>query len=176
MALRFGIFGLLLAAATFAGLHSRPARFVALFAAGAMVWTVLEYFLHRLAFHGFAPHSEHHAHPTDPVFIVAPLWLSLSSTVLMLAAFSLGTRSWTGGASMVAGVIAGYLAYEGIHLRIHSGAAGGPVLRALRKHHYYHHFASDKVCYGVTSPLWDLLLGSMPSPAERSETRSRTTA
>ena len=173
MGMRVGIFGVLLSAATIVGFANRPVRFAALFALGVLAWTVIEYLLHRLAFHGFAPHSEHHADPIDPVFIVAPLWLSLSSTALLLVLFSLAARSWSGGASIVAGVIAGYLAYEAIHLRIHSPAAGGPLLRALRKHHYYHHFASDRVCYGVTSPLWDFVFGSLPSSAAESETRSR---
>jgi len=118
--------------------------------------------------------------PTDPAFIVAPLWLSLSATAVLFGAFSLAARSWSAGASVVAGVIAGYLAYEAIHLCIHSPAPGGAVLRALRKHHYYHHFASDQVCYGVTSPLWDWVFGSVPGNLDRStaepETRSRPTA
>jgi len=171
MAVRFCVFSVLLAASTAAGVRSGLGRFAALFAAGLLVWTMIEYLLHRLAFHGFAPHSEHHANPTDPVFIVAPWWLSLPCTAVLLALFSLAARSWTMGASMVAGVIAGYLAYEAIHLRIHSPAAGGAVLRALRKHHYYHHFASDRVCFGVTSPLWDWVFGSVPSSAAEPETR-----
>jgi sterol desaturase/sphingolipid hydroxylase (fatty acid hydroxylase superfamily) len=138
-----------------------------LFALGLLAWTIIEYLLHRFAFHGFAPHCEHHAQPADPVFIVAPLWLSLPATAILLAAFSLAARSFAAGASIVAGVIAGYLAYEAIHLRIHSAAAGGPLLRALRKHHYYHHFASDQVCYGVTSPLWDWIFRSVPQSTSR---------
>ncbi len=180
MRVRLPIFGTLLAAAAGAGIagHERPVRFAALFAAGLLAWTMIEYLLHRLAFHGFAPHSEHHAVPTDPAFIVAPLWLSLSAAALLFGVFSLATRSWSAGATVVAGVIAGYLAYEAIHLRIHSPAPGGVVLRALRKHHYYHHFASDQVCYGVTSPLWDWVFGSVPAGVNRSAadsgTRSRT--
>ena len=171
MGVRFCVFAILLAASTAAGVRVGPVRFAALFAAGLLVWTMIEYLLHRLAFHGFAPHNEHHANPTDPVFIVAPWWLSLPSTAVLLTLFSLAARSWTMGASVVAGVIAGYLAYEGIHLRIHSPVAGGAVLRALRKHHYYHHFASDQVCYGVTSPLWDWVFRSVPSSAAEAETR-----
>jgi len=182
MGVRLRVFGTLLAASAGAGIagHVRPVRFAALFAAGLLAWTMIEYLLHRLAFHGFAPHSEHHAVPTDPAFIVAPLWLSLSATAVLFGAFSLAARSWSAGASVVAGVIAGYLAYEAIHLCIHSPAPGGAVLRALRKHHYYHHFASDQVCYGVTSPLWDWVFGSVPGNLDRStaepETRSRPTA
>jgi cyclopropane-fatty-acyl-phospholipid synthase len=174
MRVRVWVFGILLAAGVFTGLRDGPGRFLAFFAGGLLAWTMIEYLLHRLAFHGFAPHSEHHADPTDPVYIVAPLSLSLSSTAVLLAAFSLATRSFAGGTSVVAGVIAGYLGYEAIHLRIHSPAAGGALLRSLRKHHYYHHFASDQVCYGVTSPLWDWVFRSLPSTSAADSTaRSR---
>jgi len=165
MGVRLWIFGVLFVAAISAGLidgHHRPGSFVALVASGLLIWTIIEYLLHRLAFHGFAPHSEHHAVPTDAAYIVAPLWLSISATSVLFGAFSLVTRSWTASASILSGIIAGYMAYEAIHLRIHGPARGGAVLRALRKHHYYHHFASDQVCYGVTSPLWDWIFGSVP--------------
>ena len=166
MGVRAWVFGPLFLSAIGAGLpanHNRPGHFLALFASGVLAWTIVEYLLHRLAFHGFAPHSQHHAVPADPAYIVAPLWLSLSAALALFAAYSLIAHSWTTGASMISGVIAGYLAYEAIHLRIHSSAPGGVVLRALRKHHYYHHFASDMVCFGVTSPLWDWVFGSLPS-------------
>lgn len=171
MRVRLWIFGVLFVAAAGAGLSAgidRVGRFAGLFAAGLLAWTIIEYLLHRLAFHGFAPHYQHHADPTDPVWIVAPLSLSLSASAVLFAAFSLAARSAAGGATIIAGVIAGYMAYEWIHLSIHSAAAGGPLLRALRKHHYYHHFACDQVCYGVTSPLWDWVFGSVPANGNRS--------
>jgi sterol desaturase/sphingolipid hydroxylase (fatty acid hydroxylase superfamily) len=100
-------------------------------------------------------------------YIMAPLWLSLSSAaILWLVVFAL-MRSWAASSWMLAGVIAGYLAYERIHLRIHSPAAGGKLLRALRKHHFHHHFANEHASYGVTSPLWDLLLATLPSDRPR---------
>jgi cyclopropane-fatty-acyl-phospholipid synthase len=167
MRLRLSIFGGLLAAATVAGLGSGAGHFIAFCAIGLLTWTMIEYLLHRLAFHGFAPHYEHHAVPTDPAYIVAPLWLSASASAVLFTAFSIACRSWTAGASIMAGVIAGYLAYELIHLRIHSTAAGGVLLRALRRHHFYHHFASDQVCYGVTSPLWDWVFRSVPEKLNR---------
>jgi 4-hydroxysphinganine ceramide fatty acyl 2-hydroxylase len=176
MRVRLAIFGVVLAAAAVAGVRSmyhRPAYLALLFALGLLAWTVIEYLLHRFAFHGFAPHWQHHADPTDPVWIVAPLSLSVSASAVLLAAFSFATGSWAAGGTILAGVVAGYLAYELIHLRVHSTSAGGPILRALRKHHYYHHFANDHVCYGVTSPLWDWILRSVPSTAEASAARSR---
>jgi sterol desaturase/sphingolipid hydroxylase (fatty acid hydroxylase superfamily) len=167
MAVRLVIFVTLLAATAGAGianLHQQPALLIALFILGLLAWTIIEYLLHRFAFHGFAPHWQHHEKPTDPVFIVAPLSLSLSASAILFALFSLAARSLPSGATILAGVIAGYIAYEAVHLRIHSSAAGGPILRTLRRHHYYHHFASDQVCYGVTSPIWDFIFQTRPRP------------
>lgn len=162
--MRFGVFGTLSVAAMGAALvagYRRPGWLAVLFGIGLLAWTIVEYLLHRLAFHGFAPHSEHHANPTDPVYIVAPLPLSLTSSAVLFGAFWLAAQWWAASAMIMAGVWAGYLAYEMVHLRIHSPAPGGALLRALRKHHYYHHFASDQVCYGVTTPLWDWVFGTV---------------
>jgi dihydroceramide fatty acyl 2-hydroxylase len=163
MRVRLWVFGASWLSATGASLLAdpgRPAHFAAPFAVGLLAWTILEYLLHRYAFHGFAPHTQHHADPADSTFIFAPLWLSTFSAAILFGLFSVLTHSWATGAAMISGTIAGYGAYETIHLRIHSSARGGPILRALRKHHFYHHFASDQVCYGVTSPLWDLVFRS----------------
>jgi 4-hydroxysphinganine ceramide fatty acyl 2-hydroxylase len=143
-------------------LYNRSVERLAEFAAGVVSWTLIEYLMHRLAFHGFAPHTEHHRNPADRRYIPAPLWLSTSCACLLFGIFWLSTGSWKAAAFLVAGIVAGYLAYELIHLRIHSGRRGARLLRALRKHHYYHHFASDRVCFGVTSPLWDIVFRTVP--------------
>jgi cyclopropane-fatty-acyl-phospholipid synthase len=132
-------------------------------AGGLAAWTVIEYLMHRYAFHGFAPHYQHHADPVDTRYIVAPLWFSSSVAVLLLGILRLATGSWADASFVGAGVLSGYLLYETVHLRIHSPAAGGRLLRAWRKHHYYHHFADDRTCYGVTSPVWDAAFGSLPA-------------
>ena len=75
---------------------------------------------------------------------------------------ALATGSWQRAALIEAGTILGYLLYEALHVRIHSAAAGGAILRALRKHHFYHHFADDTRCFGVTSGVWDRIFGTAP--------------
>lgn len=131
-------------------------------ASGLALWTLLEYFIHRFAFHGFLPHWQHHEEPRDPQYIVAPLWLSGGTSAVLFLLLRVATGSWARGGLTIAAIVAGYLAYEAIHLRIHSEAAGGRWLRALRRWHYYHHFADDRYCYGVTSPVWDRVFGSRP--------------
>jgi sterol desaturase/sphingolipid hydroxylase (fatty acid hydroxylase superfamily) len=172
MGLRLWVFGALLLAASAASLSREylPA-FCTLFAIGLVAWTLLEYLIHRLAFHGFAPHWQHHASPTDSEYTLAPVSLSGSATAALFVVMRLVAGSWMASASITAGVMAGYLAYEAVHLRIHSPARGGKLLRALRKHHFYHHFASDRVCYGVTSPVWDVVFRSLPGKSATASAR-----
>jgi sterol desaturase/sphingolipid hydroxylase (fatty acid hydroxylase superfamily) len=132
------------------------------FAAGLLLWTLLEYFIHRYAFHRLAPHYQHHEFPADRRYIFAPLWFSGISAVVLWALLALATGSWMAGALVEAGAITGYLGYEALHILIHSDRPGGAMLRALRKHHYYHHFADDTKCYGVITPFWDRIFGSLP--------------
>ncbi len=131
-------------------------------AAGLFLWTLLEYGIHRFAFHGFLPHWEHHERPKDPKYILAPLWLSTATSALLWAMLRIPAGSWARSGLVVASIIAGYLAYEGVHLLIHSSRAGGRTLRELRKRHYYHHFADERFCYGVTTSVWDRVFGSQP--------------
>lgn len=130
--------------------------------AGLALWTLLEYIIHRFAFHGFLPHWQHHEEPKDPKYIVAPLFLSGGTSLLLWVLLRIPAGSWARSGLTLAAIIAGYLLYEAVHLRIHGNDAGGPWLTALRRRHYYHHFADDRYCYGVTSPVWDRVFGSLP--------------
>ena len=156
------IYGPVIAAAMAANIGLPMAGSLTAVAAGLALWTLLEYVIHRFAFHGFLPHWQHHEEPRDPQYIVAPLGLSGGVSAALFLLLRAVTGSWARSGLALAGIIAGYLAYEAIHLRIHSSAAGGRWLRALRRQHYYHHFADDRYCYGVTTPLWDRVFGSQP--------------
>jgi dihydroceramide fatty acyl 2-hydroxylase len=141
-----------------------PMVWVACLLAGLALWTPIEYLVHRYALHRLAPHYQHHDEPTVVAYIFAPLWLSGSSAVLLWGLLALAAGSWQRGALIEAGTIIGYLLYEAVHVRIHSAAAGGPILRVLRKHHFYHHFADDTRCFGVTSGIWDRIFGTVADP------------
>ena len=98
-------------------------------AAGLFLWTLLEYGIHRFAFHGFLPHYQHHDDPKDPKYIVSPLWLSCGTSALLWVLMRIPAGSWARSGLVLAGIISGYLVYEAVHLRIHANAAGGPLLR-----------------------------------------------
>lgn len=122
---------------------------------GIALWTPIEYVVHRYVLHRLAPHYQHHDEPETLAYIFAPLWLSGGFALALWGLLWLATGSWQRAALVEAGTVSGYLFYEALHVRMHSPIAGGRLLRVLRKHHFYHHFADDSRCYGVTSPVWD---------------------
>ena len=65
------------------------------------------------------------------------------------------------------GIASGYLAYDCLHYCMHHGSARG-ALAPLRKAHLHHHFRMPDAGFGISSPLFDILLGS--GPANSSET------
>jgi len=142
-------------AASLAWNRAEPFAFIAgSLAAGLLLWTPIEYATHRYVLHRLAPHYQHHDEPAVLEYLFAPLWLS-GGFALALWAILAAPIGWRHAALVESGTIAGYLFYEAVHVRIHSQAAGGLLLRYWRKQHYYHHFADDTRCYGVTTPLWD---------------------
>src|SRR3954451_8332520 len=140
--------------------------------AGYVVWTLTEYWLHRLVFH-FEPqdgigarlhwiiHGVHHDHPNDPMRLVMPPSVSVPLTVLFLLAFEavLGAN-W--GIALFSGFIAGYLAYDMLHYYTHHYRAKSRLGRRLRELHMRHHFQDDSAGYGVSAPYWDHVFGTAP--------------
>ncbi len=148
---------------------------------GALLWTLVEYLLHRFGLHlpqrsrawrvaYFLVHGHHHADPRDPERLVAALPQSalLLALVYGLASLALDAAS---SAALLAGTTLGYLVYEATHWRIHHARRPGPLLRRLARHHLAHH-GDPTSRYGISSPLWDVLLGTLPR-ARAGSTRKR---
>lgn len=139
---------------------------------GYVVWTLSEYWLHRIVFH-FEPerglgarlhwmiHGVHHDHPNDPLRLVMPPSASLPLGAAFVLLFHLllpAGAAWALGA----GFFAGYLAYDLTHFYIHHARPRSRVGRALREHHMRHHFQDDTVAYGISAPFWDRVFGTAP--------------
>jgi sterol desaturase/sphingolipid hydroxylase (fatty acid hydroxylase superfamily) len=140
--------------------------------AGVLVLSLAEYAVHRWAFHGaarFAPglydliHGAHHRLPGDPGRRIVPLTHSIPVAVVMYAAL--------GGGPVFSGALLAYLAYEGVHAAAHYRGRLPAPLRYLRRHHARHHHTDDGAAFGVSSPLWDYLLGTMPKAPHPWEVR-----
>jgi 4-hydroxysphinganine ceramide fatty acyl 2-hydroxylase len=153
------------------------------FAGGLLLWTFIEYAIHRFVFHapslmallGSGPvHYRHHQSPAEADFIVTPLSFSLPVALFVWILLRLALGTWEETAAAMAGVILGYLAYEAIHLRIHTFSGGGAALRWLRRHHYRHHFCDSEICFGVSTPIWDVVLQTLPRKSAHGEAASRS--
>ena len=97
--------------------------------AGYVVWTLTEYWLHRIVFH-FEPdhgiglrlhwiiHGVHHDHPNDPLRLVMPPSASIPLALLFVGLFHLLLPTATAWA-LVAGFLSGYLGYDMTHYYVH---------------------------------------------------------
>lgn len=133
---------------------------------GAFSWSLLEYSLHRwLGHHGKGKNSfsrEHLRHHAQKGYF-SPALKKASFALPVLGLLGVGLYLLTGGviaSGFTLGLALAWLGYEVLHYRLHAVAPRGPVGRFLRRHHFAHHFKDPWKNHGVTSPLWDLLLGS----------------
>jgi sterol desaturase/sphingolipid hydroxylase (fatty acid hydroxylase superfamily) len=155
-----------------------PAWAVAgLVCAGLVLWTLLEYLLHSLAFHRTiawlrldrvqTSHAQHHAQPAAPEYLIGQLSFSLPVAIGLFGLLWLAFGSASASAATTAGAMLGYLAYELVHHRIHQRNKSRWLPRFLVKHHMCHHYKDDTRCYGVTTPLWDWVFGTTWKPATK---------
>ena len=145
---------------------------------GAMLWTLVEYLLHRFVYHELAVvkelHGMHHEHPND--FVGAPIWVSVIGFASLLAAFALlwGIEIACG---VTTGLVAGYVAYLLMHDAVHRWRLGERSwLRSYRLRHHYHHRSSPPGNFGVTTGVWDVVFGTAIVPDRGARRRSQAQA
>lgn len=132
---------------------------------GAIAWTLAEYGIHRFVFHSFPMfrrmHDVHHAKPKDWIG-VATWGTSVAFGLAWLVACSISTAVIA--SAFIAGVIAAYLFYCGIHVRFHHGNPQrmGRYVAFMARHHSGHHRGA-RGNFGVSSPIWDLAFGTYRS-------------
>src|ERR1043166_1674213 len=140
-----------------------------LFAVGMLIWTLLEYIIHRWAFHyepttpigrklHFIIHGVHHDYPNDAKRLVMPPVVSVPLAIIFYVGFWLLLGRAT--PAVWAGFVFGYICYDSIHYAIHHFPMKRGVWHWLKQYHLRHHFHDDHVGYGVSSPLWDHVFGT----------------
>ncbi|KAJ3155169.1 fatty acid alpha-hydroxylase [Geranomyces variabilis] len=141
---------------------------------GVLLWSFIEYTLHRFVFHvenilpdhrvalslHFVLHGIHHFLPMDRMRLVMPpalsialaygLWCFFSMFLPLDLCFGLAT-----------GVIAGYVGYDLIHYYLHHGRPFAEHLREMKSYHLDHHYKDANLGYGITSKLWDRVFGTV---------------
>lgn len=145
-----------------------PLQLLPVAAAALLVWTFTEYALHRFVFHFparsragkwlvFLFHGVHHDAPQDKTRLVMPPAGAIPIMALIWGLFGLLIPApWM--QPFLAFFIVGYLAYDYLHYATHHFPMRHPLLHRLKQHHMKHHFSGVPGRYGVSSPLWDILL------------------
>lgn len=149
-----------------------------LFLAGVFTWTLFEYVAHRYVFHlagesegaksfSYRIHGVHHEFPRDHgrLFMPPPIGLAIMAVLFSLIYLVLGVSTFM----FFSGFIVGYVAYAFLHYCMHRYKPP-PMLRFLWRHHLQHHYKCPDLAYGVSSPLWDMVFGTMP-PHEPAQSR-----
>ena len=145
--------------------------------AGLVVWTFAEYTLHRFVFHFrargprqerllFLFHGVHHAQPQCKTRLVMPPVVSIPMALVFYGLFygvvGLGLQAPQWVDPLFAGFILGYLAYDLAHYATHHFPMRAGYLKFLKRYHMQHHYKTPDARYGVSSPVWDAVFGTLP--------------
>jgi sterol desaturase/sphingolipid hydroxylase (fatty acid hydroxylase superfamily) len=144
---------------------------IGLFLAGLLLWTFAEYVLHRWLFHYQGPrfwqrrmyfviHGVHHDFPSDSDRLVMPLGASIPLGAMFYLLFGLLVGPVLVGPLFI-GFGIGYLAYDGTHYAIHHFRMSSRYGRWIKRYHMIHHHTGASARWGVSSPLWDWVFGTM---------------
>jgi sterol desaturase/sphingolipid hydroxylase (fatty acid hydroxylase superfamily) len=151
---------------------------VGLFVLGVVLWTFIEYTLHRYVFHyqprtawgkrlHFMLHGVHHDYPKDATRLVMPPGISIPLALLFYGLFYLVFGLYAPPA--FAGMVFGYLCYDMIHYATHHFPMKRGAALWLKQYHMRHHYQDDDTGYGVSSPIWDYVFGTVGKKAEVKE-------
>ncbi|MGA2614411.1 MAG: sterol desaturase family protein [Spirochaetia bacterium] len=148
--------------------------------AGWFLWTLVEYLLHRFFFHYhpkterfkrvfFLAHGVHHAQPLCRTRLVMPPVISIPLGLAFFGLFHLAfdvvlaRPQWF--SPVFAGFLIGYIVYDMMHYSLHHARVKNPYIMMCRRQHMQHHGTCPGMRFGVSSPVWDYVFGTMPRAA-----------
>jgi len=144
---------------------------IGFFLIGFFGFTLFEYTVHRYAFHlkpdtplkqklQYNFHGVHHDFPKDKDRLVMPPVVSILLASLLFGLFKIIMGNYV--FAFLPGFLSGYASYLGIHYAVHSFVPPKNFLKVLWIHHSIHHYKDHTRAFGVSSPLWDYVFGTMP--------------
>ncbi|XP_036690703.1 fatty acid 2-hydroxylase isoform X2 [Balaenoptera musculus] len=142
--------------------------FPGLFMLGLLLWSLVEYLIHRFLFHmkppndsyylimlHFVMHGQHHKAPFDESRLVFPP-VPASLVIAFFYVFLRLILPEAVGGTVFAGGLLGYVIYDMIHYYLHFGSPHkGSYLYHLKAHHVKHHFAHQQSGFGISTKFWD---------------------
>lgn len=129
---------------------------------GVLLWSLLEYLLHRFVLHSLYPfkkwHALHHAKPRALICLPTPLSMFFIFTLIFLPSVYL-LDLWQ-GIGLTYGVWIGYAIYTHIHHVVHHRRNTSSWLKKFQDQHAIHHSSFNRYDlgyqnFGVTNQFWD---------------------
>jgi len=141
-----------------------------LFFAGIISFTWVEYMIHRHLFHmatytkfrkkfQYIVHGVHHEFPKDKDRLAMPPLLSITISTVLLLIFRVLMGDFV--FAFLPGFLVGYAYYLSIHYMVHAFQPPKNFFKILWVNHSVHHYKNGEGVYGVSSPLWDYVYGTM---------------
>jgi sterol desaturase/sphingolipid hydroxylase (fatty acid hydroxylase superfamily) len=148
---------------------------VGMFFTGVVSFTLVEYLTHRYIFHmktynewrekfQYTIHGVHHEFPKDKERLAMPPLLSVTIATVLLLLFRLVLGDLT--FSFLPGFLVGYAYYLSVHYVVHVYQPPKNFLKVLWVNHAVHHYKHGEYIFGVSSPLWDYVFGTMREKGE----------
>ncbi len=142
-----------------------------LFFTGFFVFTLAEYLIHRYLFHmsthtetrsniQYTIHGVHHEFPKDEERLAMPPVLSVTILLVLLGTTYLLMNDYA--FAFLPGFVLGYASYLFIHYITHACPPPKNLFRWLWVNHSIHHYRNGEKAFGVSSPFWDYVFGTMP--------------
>jgi len=142
-----------------------------LFVVGFLVFSLVEYTMHRFLFHigtktkkreqfQYTLHGVHHEFPKDKERLAMPPIMSITIATVLLFLFKLVLNIKV--FAFLPGFLVGYAGYLFMHYILHTFKAPKGMFNFLWANHAVHHYKDQTKAYGVTTPIWDYVFGSLP--------------
>ncbi len=141
-----------------------------MFLMGVILFTWVEYNVHRYVFHmptytkwrakiQYIVHGVHHEFPKDKDRLAMPPLVSVTIATVLLLLFRLMLGDLV--FSFFPGFIVGYAGYLSVHYMVHAYPPPKNFFKKLWINHGIHHYKNGDIIYGVSSPIWDYIYGTM---------------
>jgi sterol desaturase/sphingolipid hydroxylase (fatty acid hydroxylase superfamily) len=138
---------------------------------GYISFTLVEYLMHKYFFHmepntpikdklQYSVHGVHHDYPKDKDRLAMPPFVSAAYAAIFYLVFKLIMGDFA--YYFLPGFLIGYASYLGVHYIVHAFNPPKNFLKILWVNHAIHHYKDPDKAFGVSTPLWDMILGTMP--------------
>jgi sterol desaturase/sphingolipid hydroxylase (fatty acid hydroxylase superfamily) len=147
-----------------------------------LAWVPIEYYAHRDILHGIFPngpgligrcthylfdasHADHHARPWDGMYINGHVDTLFAAAVIFPLSFLAPLHTVP---LFVGTVFLCYALEEWAHHATHFWNFKWSYFQYIRRRHLFHHSRRGVgIAYGITSGMWDVVVGTRIGPAER---------